>query len=261
VHNLVIDSFEVNGFYFSMVQGEFIITPNTYFEGTGINELWFTSNNDQVYYVVGDSIYLLYDFEAEVGDTMHLRFPVEVDPQWFIDNPTASEYYEYIVVGNSTIEIDGQMLRRQEIIMPYENNENLVPVALGNYITEKFGFENFILPYIHDPGFHDFNISCHLSEYRDGFINYENEDLTCGVLNTYEEDRYGFSVFPNPVSEVLNLDVEELPNQLIITDINGKYISSIKNANQIAVDGLENGMYILTARWANGNQAIKFIKN
>ena len=57
----------------------FVKTPNSIAEGVGADEIVFASIQDQVYYVENDETYLLYDFTAEVGDTMNLRFPVKID--------------------------------------------------------------------------------------------------------------------------------------------------------------------------------------
>ncbi|MEM9545396.1 MAG: T9SS type A sorting domain-containing protein [Bacteroidota bacterium] len=255
-----IDSFSVNGFFFSRVAGDFIISPSSWIAGVGAKEILFTSNNDKVYYVVGDELHLLYDFAAEVGDTMNLRFPVEIDPQWFVDHPSTSIYYKYIVAENTHVEIEGQMLRRQYILPVYDDMDTLVPVALGYHITEKFGFENFILPYIFDWATSDWNIACDLEVYGEDTWQYIDQEALCGVLNTSDRGALEFTLYPNPAADVLYITGTDMPESVSIYTPHGNLIRTIKERSEIRVDDLTNGIYLLKLTGTNYVYAAKFMK-
>lgn len=75
-----------------------------------------------------------------------------------------------------------------------------------------------------------------------------------------------FAVYPNPASNVLNIDSKnniEL-NVLQLTDINGRIVKEVKASGistQINISDLNAGVYFLKATAANGVGTTKFVKN
>jgi hypothetical protein len=75
------------------------------------------------------------------------------------------------------------------------------------------------------------------------------------------------SVYPSPAYAELNINIEninQLPAQLVITDILGKEIMkqtiNAKNFNeQLNISQLNNGVYLLNISNANGMQTVKFM--
>lgn len=74
----------------------------------------------------------------------------------------------------------------------------------------------------------------------------------------------GLKVYPNPVADVLNVDLQVKDGvdfQLFITDLMGKQVSDISNnANFINVSSLTSGIYFLNVRTKDGVYAHKFNK-
>ncbi len=67
-----------------------------------------------------------------------------------------------------------------------------------------------------------------------------------------------FKVFPNPSKEVLHIDFEGRITSIVIYDISGKLIKSIRNTNtrKIDISDLENGTYIININ----ESAVRFVK-
>ena len=76
-----------------------------------------------------------------------------------------------------------------------------------------------------------------------------------------------FKTYPNPVNNVVNISNDEniILTEVIINDINGRQIKTIKAANlsnvQINVSDLNAGIYFLNINSESGNAVKKFIKN
>lgn len=75
----------------------------------------------------------------------------------------------------------------------------------------------------------------------------------------------GFTIYPNPVTDVLCIETNELAIKLIesveILDITGKRLSMVENNfTQINVDHLALGTYVLKITTTQGTQVSKFIK-
>jgi hypothetical protein len=73
-----------------------------------------------------------------------------------------------------------------------------------------------------------------------------------------------FTVFPNPVNDVLYLETKNEPiDRVVIFDLVGKKITDTqgRNINEINVTHLRNGMYLLQVFIGDEKQTKKFIKN
>ncbi len=69
------------------------------------------------------------------------------------------------------------------------------------------------------------------------------------------------SVFPNPVSEVLNLKSDKEITGVTVIDLSGKIIKREKGVSQINVSNLAKGTYVVQAAYKNGSvENTKFIK-
>jgi hypothetical protein len=80
--------------------------------------------------------------------------------------------------------------------------------------------------------------------YSDVIYSRFNPDLT--IYSGIEKNQLEFSMYPNPVSDVLFFNVDENVTQLQIVDINGKTIfDGIPKGNQINTSNLQSGFYFL----------------
>lgn len=83
------------------------------------------------------------------------------------------------------------------------------------------------------------------------------------VLSTPNIEKSTFSIYPNPVNDILFLKSTENSFSVSITGINGRIVISEKsnNSNIIDVSELNPGMYFIRIESSSGNITKKFIKN
>ena len=83
---------------------------------------------------------------------------------------------------------------------------------------------------------------------------------TTSNLGTGEFTKLVLAVYPNPVSDVLNIRTEDEVLKVTVYDISGKSINTQFNNNQINVSDFTNGMYIINIVTDKANYVQKFIK-
>ncbi len=86
-------------------------------------------------------------------------------------------------------------------------------------------------------------------------------DLTLGT-STQELVKNSFYVFPNPVTNVLNItnqDPTQILSHLEIISLEGRVLMQ-QNTTQVAVTSLPQGMYFCRITTNNQTQTIKFLK-
>lgn len=88
---------------------------------------------------------------------------------------------------------------------------------------------------------------------------------TCaGIENIFQEKLNSIKIFPNPVSNTLNIEAKYPVEKVIISDILGKQISLINNnteQTQIDVSGLPRGVYFVTVMSKSESHVAKVIKD
>ncbi len=89
------------------------------------------------------------------------------------------------------------------------------------------------------------------------------EDYTITVtasMGVSEITKDLFSVYPNPVSEILNIKSDEKILSVSIYDMSGRAMNVGAVNNQIDVRHLQSGTYLLEIKTSSGKQTKKFIK-
>src|SRR5690606_31746653 len=83
-------------------------------------------------------------------------------------------------------------------------------------------------------------------------------------LSNNSLDIVDLRVYPNPTSEVLNIDYKEVITNVTIFDIKGRQVGAYKlndTTNSISVDALSSGTYLLKIETeTNETSIVKFIK-
>lgn len=82
-------------------------------------------------------------------------------------------------------------------------------------------------------------------------------------VNNRSNNTIAALVYPNPVSNELNIDLKEAKNgTAIISDLSGKTLQtlSLNSINSIDVSPLQTGVYFLNLATEAGSQTVKFIK-
>jgi len=81
------------------------------------------------------------------------------------------------------------------------------------------------------------------------------------LLAVSDVNKKAVSIYPNPATEVLNLNVDSKINSADIYDLAGKLVRSAAVAdNKVNVKDLQNGTYVLKVNTEAGSTSHKFIK-
>ncbi|MCV9929735.1 DUF5074 domain-containing protein [Flavobacterium sp. LS1R49] len=81
------------------------------------------------------------------------------------------------------------------------------------------------------------------------------------TLATGDFKKLKLAIYPNPVSDILNIQTEDKVLNVTVYDISGKSINTRVNNNQINVSDFIKGMYIINVVTDKANYVQKFIKN
>ncbi|MCX8532282.1 T9SS-dependent choice-of-anchor J family protein [Chryseobacterium luquanense] len=98
-----------------------------------------------------------------------------------------------------------------------------------------------------------------------GSLYGQAEDYTINVLdaqlavNEAAKKNSGLKAYPNPVSDILNINSDSKIKSVKIYDLSGKNVLETEKSS-INVSGLTSGTYIVTAQTENGIQSSKIIK-
>jgi hypothetical protein len=85
--------------------------------------------------------------------------------------------------------------------------------------------------------------------------------VTATTLAVSDVSKNSVSIYPNPATEVLNLNVDSKINSADIYDLAGKLVKSASVAdNKVNVKDLQNGTYVLKVNTEAGSTSHKFIK-
>lgn len=85
--------------------------------------------------------------------------------------------------------------------------------------------------------------------------------VTANFLATTEITKASFSIYPNPVSDMLKVKSDDKIVSINIFDFSGKLVSSKANANEINVSQLTKGNYVVQIVTNQKTYTEKFIKN
>ncbi|MCP9610982.1 T9SS type A sorting domain-containing protein [Coprobacter tertius] len=79
-------------------------------------------------------------------------------------------------------------------------------------------------------------------------------------LNTEKDNEDGIKVYPNPVTDILNIDSDRAVSNIIVTNISGQTVMQVaRPSRQISVSGLADGYYQVLIIQADGSRSVKRI--
>lgn len=215
------------------------------------NWLAVREESGKVYHHKNDSFELIFDFNLSPGDTLAYR------------NPYGCDSMSLVVDSVKNVSISGQNLQKQFVTS--------VGYSLGygdtvHYeIIEKIG----VLSYIESAPM-TFNNThwCATSPpfgagfltlrcYTDVEIQYNEDGVTCDTLinlssNEIEDNNNLYFVHPNPVSSVLNVNME---GELKVFDLSGTIIGTYPSS-PLNVSNFSPGLYFISDNFGN---SVKFI--
>ena len=91
----------------------------------------------------------------------------------------------------------------------------------------------------------------------EGIFDFVNSLSTGNFANYSKKD---LLLYPNPVKSLLSIKSDFDLDKIIISDLTGKVISTKTNFNQINVENLSKGIYIIEVFSPEGKVTKKFIK-
>lgn len=226
--------------------------------------------NDRVYYWFENDFHLMYDFAAEIGDTVIFSFK-----SYALTFPFADTTLEVSgkILEKSQVSVNGELLMRVKssiIASAGLENEYIWP---GEFIyTEQIGHDYLEMDIIYKIPLPSTMSGSRLRCYNNNinfsyitpFWDIHGNSSACDYLlstNTIDTKQY-IAVYPNPVKDVLNLEIE---NNLKVTainlyDIRGEKVKAyISTASELDVKGLAIGQYLLKVSTAKGEISKKIV--
>jgi hypothetical protein len=201
----------------------------------------------KVFYKVVDEFVLLYDFGAQVGDTIHSKVEsseLSLGCLSVFDEDVLS--FSYVIDSLGTTIIDGELLRLQyvhTIDMPSGDNWGWI----FEPIIERLGYKGVGgfwwgqgLGCIFEGGF----LRC----YQDAEISWRSPlfdgSLACDYVTSSVEipDSY-YSIHPNPSTGMIYLPYEA--NSISVFSLEGKEANYSQSENEIDLSGNPVGLYIV----------------
>ena len=217
------------------------------------------SSNDSVYYRVGESFFLLFDFGAEIGDSWAISD--QPNPDFLACN----EISKVVVTAIGTVDIAGESYRYIDL-EPTANS----PIGLKGRYIERFGqtsaglerFRYLFPTFFECEGIPDdvptefpyFSFRCFED---DSFPLYNPSGSVCAEvleITTIEKSTY-FSMYPNPATDFFHINASLRIDKVEIYSFTGKLLSTIKastDSAQINVADLPAGIYLVNIQFSNG---------
>lgn len=214
------------------------------------------ADSDKVYYWMNNDFHLLYDFNAQAGDTLTLK----MGPSFFTGDTVG--YYKMIVDSIGFTNISGGNYKTLYTTSLYYIDGNYSGAYWRYFgeIIEKIGDVGFLFG--HSVFFNSINYEGWIRCYEDSIINYKPYNKPCDFITGITENNYleKIILFPNPTSSILYLtfNSEALINTpYYIYDVLGKTSSfGVLHQPLINISNLSNGLYFLNIN----NYHFKFIK-
>lgn len=213
------------------------------------NYTYLSDSGDSVLYYQNGVFRVLYDFSANVGDSLLIH--VTSEPGNF--NCDDSSYA--FITSNSIINISGNDYRIQTVGKSSSWNDKYTlgsyPIGLGYGINERFGavqydIDGYLFP-VHETNCFPENLLFRFLCFSDNNLTY---DVDCDYFETLGIDNVfqtNVSVYPNPTQENLQIKGVDENSTIYITDVYGQIVQTI-NKHELPIlniSHLQKGVYWL----------------
>lgn len=242
------------------------------FPNSSNDSLIVWEDDKKVYFLENSTFYLLYDFDVEIGDTVTYYSPLdrgEFSTYYELNDTLTSPPSTSFVIGDiSQTEIDGQphKIFHTEFILAPDIADRDYMNTMGSYlenigsldqrITGELGFfvadgcfgglqcyNNETIEYITDRMFATPHPSC------------PAQDATNDIIKNAS-----VSIYPNPTSDILNIESEKSFEAISIYDLSGQRVWTSGADITVDMSGLDAGIFILELRFENGLNYSRFVK-
>ena len=209
-------------------------------------------------------------YSSSIGNQGILKTIDDITIQIYHTNPNAD-----LIVENGYI-FTNYDNSSNEIIVKYNNQVNLKSTLLSSKDGSSIGVriehfredDSFIVRQSVSGPDEDYNLLTNYDEIRKSELDFERNNWLLGeiVLNSYtlgvkETNPLSFSIYPNPTSNTLIISGSESPLTISIYNILGKEVISTNNTNNINVQALPSGVYVIRISDGVGQTNRRFIKN
>ncbi len=216
-------------------------------------------DDDRVYYQEEDSLYLLYDFSLTAGDTLQVRFPLEFDTSYVVEQPGDEISFDLKIDSVGSDLLGGVSVRKQYISVLNANPW----VHFGSFIRERTGFEYWLLPYFGYEALDGDGIGG-LSRYADQEINVGFDEV-CMTTSIFEDKHSAIDVlvYPNPFRDFLQVETAIKPHRADLFSGTGSLLGSAEMADgtlNFSHLDLQSGLYLIRLYSKEGAAVIKVMK-
>jgi len=265
--NAFIDELGAGGYledYFLLEsKGDTAIGEITYRQ---VGDYLFYQDGDQVYYLLNDSLRLIYDFDVEAGDTVDfdmLRCFDEFEGEWYPITFRVAEVTQEEVQGISLKKVRCEYIDEEYY---YGGQDYIYMERLG---SQRVLVEDFVECDLIGTAFEEW-LRCYEDEdmlYKTPrFLFHEGEDCDYRYITNTEENSEltGLSLFPNPTTNHWTLEWN-YPDKarLQITDLQGRLLHEQEvqpGQQKISAQGLPPGVYLLQIRSEVASGSVKMVK-
>lgn len=221
-------------------------------------------NDNKVYFYEDTSFYLMYDFEAQEGDTVMSYDPVDrrlFSNNFYYPEDTTPILTPYYVEEIGALEINGVFYKTFVTPLYIDSTGGCVDKSI---IIENIGSTGMG---INGSGCLLVTMGCagQFVCYNNGTVYYESGFLSCDSLTNVGEIPLAdeIKIYPNPASEVIHLEVPPSLTIIgyVILDTAGRSQLAGENISTIDISTLPKGVYFLKATLSNGEVFLKtFLK-
>lgn len=210
-------------------------------------------HDDTIFYYnpYHDKFFVLYNFAAKPGDTIHVHnqpfTPIPSFNAWTAPIPS----FSYVVEGYDSIEIDGIYYRKQVVTNDFDNSSWAVTYTGSVNIIEKIGN----LQYFYGPPFVSPLLPVEtlpiLRCYDDSMLHYKNSlwEYTCDMLKINFITKDKIKIFPNPFVNYVSIKSIQPIAWVELYSISGQRVLHTKGNDmysiQLNTTNLLKGFYLL----------------
>ncbi len=218
-------------------------------------------NDGDLDLVVGEAVGNL-NYIENIGDSLNFNFDLNSETfggvdvsEWWTNIGSSTPFF---IKENNELQLyvgseRGAIFKYNNISNNLNGNFNLVD---SNYLNVNIGPNSVVV--VNDLN-NDSLIDFIIGNKRGGLSLFKGTVDSTVNTNTTVYTPKQFILYPNPVKDILNIDIDEL-TEFTIYNLTGQKVKSIFATNQIPVKNLDKGIYFLSFTHRNAQSVIKFIK-
>ena len=189
-----------------------------------------------------------YTYDANGNRTLYIRYNWDTDSQSLV--PSGGKYeYTYDANNFKTNETSYIWYAALGVYKPnFKMDISIQSETDTNIVREGITYE-------YDTNFNTWN-ELEGEEFKSYWYYTKVSTLSADKIETLT-----FAIYPNPTSNTLFISGNETPIAVDIYNVLGKEVLSIKNTNNINVEALPSGVYVIRISDGVGQTNKKFIKN